>query len=615
VEAIRVKVSNQIAVVAALLVATPASAAVRVDQLGYAPGEHKAAYVIARKPVDRFTVVTTRGRVAMRGHAGHRRGRWNRRYRVVQPLDITALKGTGHYRIRAGGSTSPVFRVAPADRLLGPRVGEAVAFFQAQRDGADVIAGTLRRRPAHLHDRALTVYAPPRYDGPDSDVIVGRSLKAIGGPVDLEGGWMDAGDFIKFTHTTAYAATLLFVAERELGAAAPATLDPEARFGLRWLDKAWDERTRTLLLQVGIGSGNTKGTFSGDHDVWRLPERDDGLKGAANRYLRRRPAFRANAPGRPVPPNLAGRVSAAFALAAQLDAATQPARARAELATAADIYGAAKTANVKDVATALPHAFYPESSWRDDLELGGAELALAARALGDPREAAWRADSERWAAAYIARESGGDTLNLYDTSALAHAELIRAGGGDPQILLRDLRAQLSRAAEAARHDPFHAAVTYDDFDAAPHAFGLAATAALYHHLTHSRRFDALGTAQRDWALGANPWGASLMIGVGSRFPRCPQHVVANLRGSRDGHRPYLVGAVVNGPNDKGLFSDGLGEFFDEGRTCPPDHTDRFRRFTGHGSRYVDDVRSWQTVEPAIDFTAAAALAFALGATS
>jgi hypothetical protein len=36
------------------------------------------------------------------------------------------------------------------------------------------------------------------------------------------------------------------------------------------------------------------------------------------------------------------------------------------------------------VATALPHAFYPESSWRDDLELGAAELALAAKALGIP---------------------------------------------------------------------------------------------------------------------------------------------------------------------------------------------------------------------------------------
>src|SRR4051794_5763481 len=304
-KAIRVKVSNQVAIAAAAMIfAAPASAAVRVDQLGYAPGEQKLAYVIRHAPAKRFTVVDTRGYVVLRGRAGHSRGRWNKRYRIVQPLDLSALKATGHYRIRAGGSTSPVFRIAPAARLLGPRVGEAVAFFQAQRDGADVIAGTLHRRPAHLHDRALSVYRPPRYDEPDSDVILGRTLKAIGGPVDLEGGWMDAGDFIKFTHTTAYAATLLLVAERELGSAAPATLDPEVRFGLRWLDKAWDERSRTLMLQVGIGSGNAKGTFAGDHDVWRLPERDDALTGSRNRYLRRRPAFRANAPGEPIPPNL-----------------------------------------------------------------------------------------------------------------------------------------------------------------------------------------------------------------------------------------------------------------------------------------------------------------------
>ena len=240
------------------------------------------------------------------------------------------------------------------------------------------------------------------------------------------------------------------------------------------------------------------------------------------------------------------------------------------------------------------------------MELGGTELALAARSLGDPRAGAWRDQAQRWARAYVARESGGDTLNLYDTSALAHAELIKAGG-DAKPLVADLRGQLRRAARTARRDPFGAAVTYDDFDAAPHAFGLAATAALYRRAAHSARYDALGTAQRDWALGANAWGASLMIGVGSRFPRCPQHVVANLSGGRT---RILTGAVVNGPNDASLFEDGLGEFFDEGRSC---HTKGYGRFSGHGSRYVDDVRSWQTVEPAIDFSAAAALAFALGA--
>ena len=134
-----------------------------------------------------------------------------------------------------------------------------------------------------------------------------------------------------------------------------------------------------------------------------------------------------------------------------------------------------------------------------------------------------------------------------------------------------------------------------------------AETALYRRLTGDHRFDAFATAQRDWALGANAWGASLMIGVGRDYPRCPQHVVANLNGTATRR---LVGAVVNGPNDRTLFSDGLGEFFDEGRTCPRGR-DRYKAFTGHGSRYVDDVRAWQTVEPAIDFTAAAALAFAL----
>jgi hypothetical protein len=576
---------------------------IRVDQLGYAPAEHKVAYLLApqRHPQARFAVIGSGDHIVLRGHAAGSRGRWNGHYGAVQALDLSTLRTPGTYRVRAAGATSPRFRVG--DDLFLPRVGEAVEFFQAQRDGANVIPGDLHRRPAHLNDRSASVYAPPRYDGPDSDVILGRSLKRIGGPVDVEGGWMDAGDFVKFTHTTAYAATLLLVARRELGAAAPATLEPEARFGLDWLDKAWLD-DGSMLLQVGIGSGNSRGTFFGDHDLWRLPEKDDALKGKANRYIRHRPVFRANAPGTALPPNLAGRTAAAFALAAQLDAAAQPARAQQELATAAQIYAAAKTDHVT-VVTALPHAFYPESSWHDDLELGAAELALAAQALGDPRAATWIAAGMKWAG------PGEDTLNLYDVSALAHAELVRAlrasGTAGEAQLLADLRRQLRGAAKRARHDPFGAGVTYDDFDAAPHAFGLAATAALYRALTGDARFAALGTAQRDWALGANAWGASLMIGVGRDYPRCPQHVVANLNGTRTRH---LVGAVVNGPNDRGLFADGLGEFFDEGRTCPRGR-DRYKAFTGHGSRYVDDVRSWQTVEPAIDFTAAAALAFAL----
>ena len=47
------------------------------------------------------------------------------------------------------------------------------------------------------------------------------------------------------------------------------------------------------------------------------------------------------------------------------------------------------------------------------------------------------------------------------------------------------------------------------------------------------------------------------------------------------------------------------------RPARPTGSTALPAFNGRGSVFVDDVRSWMTVEPAIDFTAAALLAFAL----
>lgn len=620
-------VASPLAPASAAVAASERHAFVRVDQLGYLASERKIAYLLTSRavPAATFRLVGRSGETVFAGTAGPSRGSWSDRFAAVQPLNFSALQAHGTYRIEVdapASATSPWFQVGSSAALFGPRIVDTVQFFRAQRDGADVIPGPLRRQPAHLNDGSARLYDWPAYVSPDSDVIAGDALARIPGQVDLEGGWFDAGDFIKFTHTTAYATALMYASLRALGPAAPAGLATEARFGLAWLHKAWDARLGVLYLQVGIGSGNQAGTFNGDHDLWRLPQVDDHLRGPQNRYLRQRPAFRANEPGTALPPNLAGRVAAAFALAAQVDAATNPPQARKELRVAAEIYARAKKSHVRasDVVTALPHAFYPESSWRDDLELATAELTRAGQLLGDPRTAAWLKASARWAQAYLRREAGADTLNLYDTSALAHADLIRAMrlAGRPaglavgeRQLVAGLVAQLRQGRRRAAADPFRAGAIYSGFDAAPHTFGLVATAQLYRQLTGERRFDAFAASQRNWALGANAWGVSLMIGVGTTFPHCMQHAVANLSGSTDGTPPLVRGAVVNGPNDATLFSGGLGDFFAAGKACPSDLKDRYARFSGHGSRFVDDVRAWQTVEPAIDFTAAALLAFAL----
>jgi hypothetical protein len=218
---------------------------------------------------------------------------------------------------------------------------------------------------------------------------------------------------------------------------------------------------------------------------------------------------------------------------------------------------------------------------------------------------------------YLASDSQ-DTLNLYDTSALAHAELIatmRAGYfGTLEVsegqLVGDLRRQLDTGVEQAADNPFGHAVSVADFDAATRSFGFAATARLYQQVTGDRSYAAFGTGQRNFALGANAWGASLVIGAGTDFPHCPQHQVANLSGSLTGGHNVIKGAVVNGPNGADNFDD-LG-VPDGARACPvEDGADRFAAFNTTDSIFLDSVSAWPSVEPALDFTATGALAFAL----
>ncbi|HKT03843.1 MAG TPA: glycoside hydrolase family 9 protein, partial [Rugosimonospora sp.] len=305
--------------------------------------------------------------------------------------------------------------------------------------------------------------------------------------------------------------------------------------------------------------------------------------------------------------------------AAQVDAHRDPARAAAEYRAATSLYAmAATTRPPQPLVTALPHAFYPEDTWHDDMELGGAEIALAAQRLH--RDAGpYLAAAARYAKAYLASDTG-DTLNLYDTSALGHADLIRAMrlAGNPGglavsagALTADLRRQLDTGATRAGRDIFRAGGVYTDFDVDSHTFGFLSTEALYRAATGDTSYAAFATAQRDWLLGANAWGTSMMVGEGSTYPHCMQHQVANLSGSTDGGPPVVRGAVVNGPNDPGQFSGGLGAYQDGMAPCPPSGADPFAAFTGHGSRYVDDVRAWQTAEPALDMTGAAILGAAL----
>ncbi|MFD1045802.1 glycoside hydrolase family 9 protein, partial [Kibdelosporangium lantanae] len=154
--------------------------------------------------------------------------------------------------------------------------------------------------------------------------------------------------------------------------------------------------------------------------------------------------------------------------------------------------------------------------------------------------------------------------------------------------------------------PFRTGVDVANFDAASRSFGFAATAVLYRQLTGDHTYDAFGVQQRNFALGANAWGMSLVVGAGETYPYCPHHQAANITGSPNGGNRILYGAVINGPNGADNFED-LGEMPDGAIPCSRD----FEAFDGRGSRFMDDYSSWPSSEPAIDFTSTALLAFGI----
>ena len=409
----------------------------------------------------------------------------------------------------------------------------------------------------------------------------------------------------------------------QMGPHSGADFTAETKFGVRWLLRMWNDRTKTLYYQVGVGEANDQTT--GDHDIWRLPQADDtwGGHSKADRYIRHRPVFRAGRPGSPISPNLAGRDAAAFAECYQVFKSTDPGLAARCLRSAEDIFALADTSPRGHLLTVIPFDFYPESEWRDDLEWGATELYLATKGghlppgLPHTSPRFYLRQAAHWAHAYIAGPNdAADTLNLYDVSGLAHYDLYRAismAGGSNGLavtqpaLLADLRKQLDGAIAQGRKDPFRFGFPWAAFDTASHGFGLSVMASEYDQLTGTKRYSKQASHWLGNVLGANAWGVSLVVGDGTRFPRCMQHQVANLAGSLNGAPPVLAGAAVEGPNS--VTSSGK---VDGMRDCPVHHVDPFKKFN-NAAKFKDNVQSWSTVEPAIDLTATSPLAFARAA--
>ncbi|MDQ2801588.1 MAG: glycoside hydrolase family 9 protein, partial [Pseudomonadota bacterium] len=601
---------------------------IRADQVGYETGAVARAFLVTRRSAAGATylVKAKDGQVVLTGPVGPPAGPWGAY--VVTPLALSGLAG-GHYDLSVTGVDAQPGRLvidAPVALYAAP-MANALAFYQTERDGPDYIPSALRTAPGHLNDKMASVFETPPVAA--HDLLVGP-LKPTGEVIDAAGGWWDAGDYMKYVETISYTVPVLLTGIRDfpqaMGARAQSDFTQEAKFGLAWLLKMWNDRSATLYYQTGNSQDFTNSNLLSDYDLWRLPQVDDTLHAGDPRYIyiNHRPVFVAGPAGSPISPNLAGRLTAAFALGFAQFRHTDPAFAQRCLRAAEHIYDLADTHPGK-LLTVLPFDGYPETEWRDDLEWGAAELSIAlalgrdSLPVGLPRADAhyYLAQSANWAAAYIGGPGdGADTLNLYDVSGLAHFDLYRAirlqGGGaglavSPRDLLTDLRQQLRIGTDHARSDPFGFGGPWNEADSIAHGMGLAVTAQEVAELGGDH---AANAEAADWIgniLGANIWGVTMIVGDGDNPTACLQHQVANLEGSRNGRGLVLRGAAVEGPNTPNAV---VGGHIPGLLACPVDGVDTYRRFTGDDSRFKDNAENYVNTEPALDLTALAPLMFA-----
>jgi endoglucanase len=454
--------------------------------------------------------------------------------------------GLGEFRVRVGRLSSPPWTVTE----VGSRnaIGQILRFFDANRDGAE---------PSDLHGPAHL-----------NDAVIHPDAVSHGGVrIAIAGGWMDAGDMLHFTQTTAFATAALEAAAR-LDPADAAALEDEADVGVRWLLAA-HPFPDAFVAQVGDER---------DHELgFRDAASDDGSAepGIGTRFAYTLPPDRIGG-------DLGGKAAAALAMAYQRSGAAPV------LAAARDWYeaGALSAAPAPRLDRAgypsYAGAFYVADRWKDSMATGALELW---RATGEQRYLDDFADyiSSRQARAEgtIGVVDGFGQLGAADACGSLGLDSIPAAMRGPSCAL--LVADARIAGRRARSNAFGMPGFF--------TWGTTAQNGAAGALAAMAGACATAANARDYLLGRNPFGRSFVVGYGPKAALHPHHWASVLGGAG---QPQ--GAVVGGPAP-------IAQIRSQGFDVSGPFQSRF-------ASYEDERADYVTSEPALDYAAASILLLA-----
>lgn len=514
---------------------------IRINQVGFLPGDIKTGVILSNINLskEKFFVRDYNSQEIVYENFIIESHKSYGNFSFCYDIDFSDLKKDGRYFVEIIEQKSFPF-------LIGNSIYNSVRdslslFFKVQRCGP---TNPLLHQPCHLSDATR---------------VIGNIDSAT---IDLTGGWHDAGDYIKFLKTTAYATYMLifsyeFDKEKfsyDLDKNNVPDILEEAKVGLDWLLRCNFEKYK-LVSQV---------QDERDHQAeFRLPEKDS--------LQFDRPAFVS------IGKNTIGIYVAALSLAARIwkEKFYDDNFSTKCLNTAENIYSIRN--DVQDIDSTYSKA-YLEKSFDGKLALGAIELYITTKNKKYLSEAivyGKNAKSDFW-------------WSFGDINSLAHYKIAKFKPEFANYIYQNLIASKNRSDTLC----FNEGLDYS-WGTTNSLLGISLQAILYKRLISSNEFDSLLTFQRDYILGRNPWGLSFIYNIGSKFPKHLHSQIAYF------YNGYLPGALSAGPAPL----DILNKYSIERKNFEYD------LFNSDNIKYYDDAMDYINNEPTIVGNATAIFVF------
>lgn len=561
---------------------------IRVNQIGYLPEATKVAVFMSDETaqingfelVDAFT-----GEVAFSSSAVRPTGVLGR-MKTTCRLDFSGLKTSGAYYIKvlsSGGETrSETFPVGAG--VYDGAADFVLNYMRQQRCGWNPFF----KDSCHRKDGIIVGHPDPRKDSTFLDVT---------------GGWHDASDCLQYTTTSANAIYQMMFAyqsnpeafsDNHLADGTPGRngipdIVDEIYWGLKWLDKMNPEPGE-MYNQIADDR---------DHVGMRVPSDDQADYGWGKGgfrpvwYCSGEPQQRGRRGDRNKTTGVAstaGKFASDFALGAEILRPFYPEFAERIGAKAKAAYdaGVAKPGVCQTASVVSPY-IYEEDNWVDDMELAAYEMF---RRTGDGKyraeaiEYARREPVTPWMGADSARH-----YQWYPFMNMGHYRIARNFGGKVSAeFIRNMRSGIQRVYERGKDHPFMFGIP-GIWCSNNLTTAMLTQCILYRELTGDTTYQEMEGSLRDWLLGCNPWGVSMIVELpkGGSFPTQPHSFIIKYKMGN------TTGGLVDGPVYSTIFGGLLGIHTDGGVN--------YEEFQPGDLVYHDSTHDYSTNEPTMDGTA------------